>query len=106
MTPKSPQISWILPSVLADFCNAVVWMVVHLSFYFQVLQSFYQFFGDFTEWTNYKWYQSLSYSIVLSDVSLGQSTYLSCHFLSVLTCGQSERQSPRFSKFSYFVDYY
>ena len=42
-------------------------------------------------------------SVLLQDLSI----YLSFRFLLVLPCGQSERQSPQFGRFSFFVvDYH
>ena len=50
---KSPQVCWILLSILADLTNAVVWIV---STRLVILQSFYQSFGDCIKSTNYSRY--------------------------------------------------
>ena len=51
---KSPQVSETLLSILGDLSNALD--CLHSSSYFQILYSFYPFFGDCIKSTNYNWY--------------------------------------------------
>ena len=50
---KFSQVSWTLFSILADLNNADD---LYSSSYLQVLKSLYQYFGVYTECTNYNWY--------------------------------------------------
>ena len=104
---KSPQVSRTLLRILADLNNVVVWMVstrpliskffcpcinhlltvpsAPITIGITVTFMFHFFFFFFF--------------LVFLDV---QNTYFSFHFLSVLPCGQPERQSSLFGKFSFF----
>ena len=53
---KSPQLSWTLLSILAEFNNAVVWMVSSHPLISQSSSPSTNPFGDCTECTNYDWY--------------------------------------------------
>ena len=73
----------------------------------QVLQSLFQSFGDRVKCANYNWYhrhfhvpQFLQFS---SKVKVTLSFFT---FLSVLLCGQPERQSPLFGRFSFFFCFF
>ena len=85
---KSPQVSRILLSILADLSYAVVSTVSNHPLCFHVIQSLYQSFGDCNKGTNYNKYN--------------------CHFhvprfFFISLCGQQGQESPQFCKFSFFL---
>ena len=61
--------------VLADLNNAVVWMDLHSSSYFQVFQSLYQSFGDCTDYY---------YSFRVFHISVSKSPLVSKTLLRIL----------------------
>ena len=73
-----------------------------LSYYFQILQSLYQSFGDCTENTNYKWYHRhfhvLSFLLFASKVKV----LISLRFLLILHCRLPERLNPPFGRFYFY----
>ena len=104
---NSPQISRTLLSIQADLNNAVVCMVSTRppiskcsSFSTKPLVTV-----PSTPITIGMVSPSLSCFIAFS-FRQGLHTYLSFRFLSVLPCGQPERQRPLFGRFSFFVDYH
>ena len=106
LTDQSPQVSGTLLSILADVNNAVVWMFLSLSFYFQVFRSIYQFFGDRFERTSCNSYPSrtfmfYSFFLVLLE---GLCTYLSFSFLFNFT--QKSNYSANFLFFFFFLFVY
>ena len=64
---------------------------LHPSRYFQVLQSFYQSFGDCTKSTNYNWYHHHHHVVPLARISLTLSRHFS---LSFITSGRSSGLHP------------
>ena len=75
---KSPQVSRILLSILAHLFSL---FDLHSSSYFQVLQSQYQSFGDYTKCANYDWYHRY-FHIPLFFISQARPRYLSLFLLS------------------------
>ena len=92
---KSPQVFRTLLSILNNLNNAVVWLGLPSSSYFQILQSLYQSFGDCTKSTNYNWYHR-NFHVPQFFQFPGNSV-----FFQFLICGLAGQQSPRFSKFSF-----
>ena len=102
----SPQVSWTLLSILADLINALGWIVSPCPLIFKssspctnplvTVPSVPVTIGI-----------TITFMFLFFFLSvLWQSlcAYLSFRFPSVLLCGQSERQSPLFDRFSFFVD--
>ena len=103
---KSPQPSRTLLSIPAVLNNAVVWTV---STYPPTSKSSNPFNSPLV--TPPK--PPITISIIVTFTShrfsipkQGPGAYPSFHFLSVLFYGQPGQQSPRFCKFSSFIDYY
>ena len=98
---KSLQVSRTLLCILADLNNNLVWIIsthpLISKFPVSVL------------WWQYRVRQlllvslSLLCSLVFSALKQGLDTFLSFRFLSVLPCGQLERQSPLFSVFFFLL---
>ena len=97
---KSPQVFWILLSILTDLNNPVVWMVSTPLLIFKSSSPCTNP-GTCTKSTNYNLYHcNFHVSQLFPFPGLSRGTYLSFHFLSVLLCGQLEQQIPLFSKYS------
>ena len=99
---KSPQVSRTLLSILAVLSNVVVWMVSTRPTTSKSSSPFNNHLvtvlkAPITIGINVT-FMFHSFSIPLR----GGVTYPSCHFLSVLICGQPVQQSPQFCKFSIF----
>ena len=101
---KSPQVSRTLLRILADFNNAVVWMVSTFHLISKYPTPFINPSGTVpsTPITIGITVTFMFYSFFFPVLWQGPGTYFSFCFLSVLPCGQPERQSPLFGKFSYF----
>ena len=98
---KSPQVSRSLLSILADLNNVVVGTVYTCPLIFQSSSSVMNplvtvpiVIGISVTFM----FHSFCFSVLLQ----GQGTFLSFWFLSALLCGQLERQSLLFDKFSFF----
>ena len=99
---KSSRVSRTLLSILADRTNAVVWRVSTRS----LISKFFSLCTNplvtvpSTPTTTGITITFIFHSFSILKQSLG--IYLSFRFLSVLLCGQPERQSALFGKFSFF----
>ena len=102
VTARPHQVSRNLLSFLADLGNAVVWMVLLLSFYFPSPPVLLLILWWLPK-TRIIYGISLSWSIVCFFFSsfLVRSMYL--FFFSLLLCGQLGQQNPQFCKLSFFL---
>ena len=105
LSVSKSRVSNTLLSILADPYNAVVWMV---STHPLICKSSSPFNNPLVTVQR----ASITIGIIVmfhsfSILSQGPGTYPSSHFLSVLPCGQSGKQSSQFDEFSlFFVDYF
>ena len=99
---KSSQVLMTLLSILADFNNAVVWMVPT---HFFIPKSSSPFINALVTVPSAPITIDITVTFMFhnffSVLYQGLGTYFSFCFLSVLTSGQPERQSPKFRRFSF-----
>ena len=107
---KSPQVSRILPSILADLNNAVVWMVCTRPL---ISKSSSLCINPLVTVPSVPVTIGITVTFMFHNFSVlnrGLGTYL--FFLSVLPSGQPKRQSPQISRFPplflflFFFDYH
>ena len=101
---KSPQVSRILLSILADLSNAVVWIVSACSLISKPSTHFTNP-SVIVLWAPIKiginvTFMFHSFFLILLQ---GPGTYPSFRFLSTLLCGQAGQESPQSCRFSFFV---
>ena len=104
---KSPHLCRILLVILADINNAVVWMVSTrplISMASSTCTNSLMSVPRAPIITGIA--VTFIFHIFFSILLQARCTYPSFWFLSTLHCGQPGQQSPRFSKFSIFVNYY
>ena len=98
---KSPQISRTLLSILADLTNAVIWMVSTYLLLSKSSSPFANLRGLFQ--VHQLQLVSPSGSVAASALWQGPDIYPSFCLLLILLIGPPERQSPLFSRFSFYL---
>ena len=100
---KSPQVSMTLLSILADLNNDLFWMVSTCPLISKFPSPCNTLFVTVLS-APMKTGITVTFSFHSFSVLLyGLPTFLFIHFLSVITCGELERQSPLFARFAIFV---
>ena len=106
---KSPQGSMIFPSILAHLNNAVFWMVSIHSLIFKSSSPFTNLLVTvpsapiiISSTVTFMFHSCCFFFIIMQ----GPGIYLSFRFLSILPCGQPERLSPLFGRFSFFFCFF